>query len=129
MILNQSDYSPLALAYLGDSYYETIAREYLIADGNVKLSVLNTRAKEIVTAAAQASIASRMMPLLNEEEMAVFKAGRNAKTPHRSRSATAIEYRFATGLECLYGYFCLNGSYERAKSLFMKCIKEVQTDE
>ena len=125
MILNHSDYNPLMLAYLGDAYYEVLAREYLIADGNVKLPLVNQLSKQIVTASAQAAFADRMVSLLDEQELAVFKAGRNAKSPHRTKSASAIEYRIATGVECLFGYFYLNGLQERAKSIFLHCVKEV----
>ena len=113
------------LAYLGDAYYEILAREYLVADGNAKLSQINQFSKQIVTASAQASFADRMLPMLDEQEMAVFKAGRNAKSPHRTKSASAIEYRIATGVECLFGYFFLNGMHERAKSLFLNCVMEI----
>ena len=128
MLLNHSDYNPLMLAYLGDAYYEVLAREYLVADGNAKRSQINQLSKQIVTASAQAGFADRMVPLLNEQELAVFKAGRNAKSPHRTKSASAIEYRIATGVECLFGYFYLNGMHERAKSLFLNCVKETTHD-
>lgn len=126
MVLNHSDYNPLTLAYLGDAYFEVIAREYLISNGDKKPSRLNQMSKSIVTASAQASFAGRMMPLLNEIELGIFKSGRNAKSPHRTKSASAIEYRIATGVECLYGYYCLSGLHERAKEIFMLCIQEVQ---
>ena len=125
MILNHSDYNPLMLAYLGDAYFEVLAREYLIADGNVKLPLVNQLSKQIVTASAQAAFSDRLVPLLNEQELVVFKAGRNAKSPHRTKSASAIEYRIATGVECLFGYFYLNGLQERAKTIFLQCVKEV----
>jgi len=122
MICGQTDHSPLVLAYLGDSYFETIAREYLISGTDVRPAELNQLAKEIVTASSQASIAEKMLPLLTEEEKNIYKAGRNAKSPHRSRTASAIAYRMATGLECLFGYFWLNGMQERAKELFLSCV-------
>ena len=124
MVCSSSSYNPLVLAYLGDAYFEILAREYLAGSGDVRLSELNRRSKCIVTAGAQAAFARRMLPLLNEKEIAVFKSGRNAKSPHRSKSSTAIDYRFATGLECLYGYYWVCNMQERAKSLFLKCVLE-----
>ena len=71
----RGDYSPLVLAYLGDSFFETLAREYLVGDGNCKPSELNTRAKEIVTAHSQSAMVERLLPLLNDEELAIYKSG------------------------------------------------------
>ncbi|MBP5231461.1 MAG: ribonuclease III [Clostridia bacterium] len=124
MILGSTDYSPLVLAYLGDAFFATLAREILVTGRNSSLSDLNAQSKSRVTAAAQATMTERMSPLLPEEETRIFKSGRNAKSPHRSRSSTAIQYRMATGLETLYGYFWLNGMTERARELLRKCIEE-----
>lgn len=123
--LNSSkyQYSPLVLAYLGDAFFETLAREHLIGDGNCKPSELNDRAKALVTAASQSCMVEKLLPQLNDQELAVYKQGRNAKSAHRSKSASAIEYRRATGLECLFGYFWINGQQERAKVLFAYCVK------
>ena len=120
--IKKSDYSPLVLAYLGDAFFETLAREYLVGDGNCKLAELNVRAKELVTASSQSAVVDKLLPLLDENELAVYKNGRNAKSAHRSKSASAVEYRRATGLECLYGYFWLTGQLERAKELFIYCV-------
>jgi len=119
----RGDYSPLVLAYLGDSFFETLAREYLVGDGNCKPSELNTRAKEIVTAHSQSAMVERLLPLLNDEELAIYKSGRNSKSAQRSKSASAVEYRRATGLECLYGYFWLSAQHDRARSLFLQCVE------
>ncbi len=125
----RGDYNPLTLAYMGDSYFETLAREYLIGDGNVKVSSLNDASKSIVTAASQSNFVERLLPLLSEEELAIYKSGRNAKSAHRSKSASAVDYRRATGLECLYGYFWFSGNHTRAKELFLQCVSyERSTD-
>ena len=113
----RGDYSPLVLAYLGDSFFETLAREYLVGDGNCKPSELNDRAREIVTAHSQSVMVERLLPLLTEEELAIYKSGRNSK------SASAVEYRRATGLECLYGYFWLSAQHDRARDLFLQCVE------
>lgn len=119
----RGDYSPLVLAYLGDSYFETLAREYLVGDGNCKPSELNDRAREIVTAHSQSAMVEHILPLLRDEELAIYKSGRNSKSAHRSRSASAVEYRRATGLECLYGYFWLTAQHDRARELFLRCVE------
>ncbi|MBQ1255401.1 MAG: ribonuclease III [Clostridia bacterium] len=119
----RGDYSPLVLAYMGDAYFETLAREYLVGDGNCKPSLLNDRAKEIVTAHNQSAMVDRLLPLLTDEELAIYKSGRNSKSAHRSKSASAVEYRRATGLECLYGYFWLSAQYDRARELFLRGVE------
>ena len=116
------NYSPLVLAYLGDSFYETIAREYVISDGDCKVSKLNETIKKIITAVSQSKLVGIMMPMLDETETYFFKAGRNARNTHHSRSAEAVEYRRATGLECLFGYLYLTGKHERARELFMYAV-------
>lgn len=118
----RSDFSPLLLAYLGDSYFETLAREYLIGDGNSKPSALNEASRNIVTAASQSAMVEQLLPHLTDEEITIYKSGRNSKSAHRSKSASAVDYRRATGLECLYGYFWLSGQHARAKELFLICV-------
>ena len=119
----KKQYSPLVLAYLGDAFFETLAREFLLGDGNCKLSELNDKSKALVTASSQSGMIDKLLPILSSEELSVYKQGRNAKSAHRSKSASVIEYRRATGLECLYGYLWINGDLERARELFACCIK------
>lgn len=114
----RSDYSPLLLAYLGDAYYETLAREYLLGDGQWKLAALNDAVRAFVTAEGQSEMLEKLLPHLTEEEAAIYRSGRNAKSAHRTKSASALAYRRATGLESLFGYFWLSGQQERARELF-----------
>lgn len=112
------NYSPLVLAYLGDSYYETLAREYIIFDGNCIVSKLNEQIKELITAVSQSKIIDIILPHLDETEIWFYKTGRNARNTHHAKSADAVEYRRATGLECLFGYLYLSEKHERARELF-----------
>lgn len=114
----RSDYHPLQLAYLGDAYYELLARESLLGDGQCKLAQLNDAVRELVTAEGQSAILEGLLPHLTEEEAVIYRSGRNARSAHRTKSASAIDYRRATGLECLFGYLWLTGQQERAKELF-----------
>lgn len=123
------NYSPLVLAYLGDSYYETLAREYLISDGDCLVSKLNISIKKIITAVSQSKIIGILLPQLDENETWFYKTGRNARNTHHSRSAEAVEYRRATGLECLFGYFYLSGRYDRARELFLFAMNELENTE
>ncbi len=123
------NYSPLILAYLGDSYYETLAREYVVSDGDCLVSKTNERIKRFITAVSQSKIVDILLPLLDDTETWFYKSGRNARNTHHSRSAEAVEYRRATGLECLYGYFYLSGNQQRAKELFLIAAKQQEQEE
>ncbi len=120
------NYSPLVLAYLGDSYYETLAREFVISDGDCVVSKLNVQIKDIITAVSQSKIIGILLPILDETETWFFKSGRNARNTHHSKSADAVEYRRATGLETLFGYFYLSGNHARARELFLFAMNELQ---
>ena len=122
--LIKQQYSPQLLAYLGDAYYETLAREYMIADGNCRISDINVGIKNIITAVSQSRIAFILQPYFTEEEEWFFKAGRNMHNTHRTKSAAALEYRRASGLECVFGYLRLSGREDRARELFEKAVTE-----
>lgn len=109
---------PLTLAYMGDAVFELLTRERIVLAGEKPPAELNRLARGYVTAVAQSAAVERLLPLLDEDETAVYKRGRNAKSAHVPKSAGAVEYRRATGLECLFGYLYLAGRIERARALF-----------
>ena len=109
---------PLTLAYMGDAVFELLTRERIVLAGEKPPAELNRLARGYVTAVAQSAAVERLLPLLDEDETAVYKRGRNAKSAHAPKSAGAVEYRRATGLECLFGYLDLAGRIERARALF-----------
>lgn len=111
--------SPLTLAFLGDGVYGLLVREYLVAQGNRPAGELHRASVELVRAETQAAAIKRMLPLLTEEEAAVFKRGRNA---HTSRSGS--DYHHATGLEALFGYLYLKGDTDRLQTLFAAAMAE-----
>jgi len=106
-------YSPLTLAYLGDAIYEVIVRTILVEHGNAPVNVLHKHASKLVKAEAQADAYHRIKELLTEEEMSVFRRGRNAKSYTSAKNATIGDYRVATGFEALFGYWYLTGQTER----------------
>ncbi len=111
-------YSTAALAYLGDSVLEICVRERLVKEGLSSSAALNKRALDFVRASAQAQAMKKLMPLLNEEEDAVFHRGRNIGHTNTPKSATVAEYRAATGMEALFGYLHLAGRSDRIAELF-----------
>ncbi len=127
--VRRSAYTPLQLAYLGDAYYELLARAYLLGNGDCRLSALNDAVRTLVTAERQSELLEALLPHLTEEEADVCRGGRNAKSGHRAKSASAIDYRRATGLESLFGYLWLHGRQERAEALFRLCAEYGQATE
>ena len=111
--------SPLALAFVGDGVYSLMVRERLLSQANRPVNDLHKMAVAAVRAEAQAAAMERLLPLLTEEEEAVFKRGRNA---HTARSGA--DYHRATGLESLFGYLYLAGRIDRVRELFERCIEE-----
>ena len=112
--------SPLALAFVGDGVYSLFVRERLLAQANRPVGDLHRLAVEAVRAEAQSAAVERLLPVLTEEELAVFKRGRNAHT-----ARTGAEYHRATGLESLFGYLYLDGRADRLRELFALCMEEV----
>ncbi len=116
------DYDMLSgapLAYLGDAVLELMTRQYLLSSGVTDVGRLNQSALSYVRATAQSEAVERMLPCLTEEETAVFKRGRNAHGIAIPKSASASQYRRATGMEALFGYLFLHGREERMKELFL----------
>ncbi|MGN0171303.1 MAG: Mini-ribonuclease 3 [Acutalibacteraceae bacterium] len=105
--------SPLTLAFVGDGVYEMLVRERLVCLANRPPRELHREAVSMVRAEAQSEAMNTLLPLLTEQETAVFKRGRNA---HTARAGD--DYHRATGLEALFGYLYLNGEIERVRCLF-----------
>ena len=107
----------LFLAYIGDSLYEVITRDYLIKKYHNKYKILqiNDINKNLVCANAQSQIIQFLINnnVLNDEEISIFKSGRNAHTNSKSKNSKIIDYRKATGLEVLIGYLFYNNKIER----------------
>lgn len=106
-------YSPLVLAYIGDGIYELIIRTILVDKGNRQANALHKKASSFVKASAQSAMILALQEELSEEELKVYKRGRNAKTVSMAKHATMHDYRHATGFEALMGYLYLTGQMER----------------
>lgn len=117
-------YSPLTLAYIGDDAYDLVIRTYLLGKGNMPVNKLNRMANELVKAKAQSDMMDVIEPMLDEEEHAVYKRGRNAKSYTKAKNATVADYRRATGFEALMGYLYLQGRLVRMVELIRAGIIE-----
>ena len=114
--------SNLGLAHIGDGVFELLCRSYLCAQGRTTLDQLHKQTIALVKAPAQARLTERLLPLLNEEELAFYRRGKNAHVHAVPKSATREEYAKATGLEALFGALYLLGRTERLNELFHNII-------
>lgn len=110
-------YSPLTLAFIGDGIYDLIIRTMIVGRGNTKASQLHQHTSHLVKAHSQSAMLEYMLPVMTEEEVAVYKRGRNAKSPTMAKNATMSDYRRATGFEALMGYLYLSDRFERIMEL------------
>ena len=118
MSINIKEISAEALAYLGDSVIELKVRELLVNRGIGSSGALNKGSLSFVKATAQAKAMQNILPLLEDDELAAFKRGRNMSSGNVPKSATMSEYRTATGMEVLFGYLHLSEKRERIDELF-----------
>lgn len=118
-------YSPLTLAFIGDSIFDLIIRTCVVESGNAPVNKLHKRCSTLVQASAQADLYHTIKDSLTEEENAIFKRGRNAKSFTSAKNAGVVEYRTATGLEALMGYLYLNDQTERLLELIQPQINKM----
>jgi ribonuclease-3 family protein len=119
-------YSPLTLAYIGDAIFELVVRTVLVERKNTQAEKLHKAATKIVKAETQALLIEAVKDDLTEEELAVYKRGRNAKAVTRAKNATMSEYRRATGFEALMGYLYLKGDMERMIKLIRLGVEKAE---
>ena len=110
-------YSPLTLAYIGDSIYDLVIRSVIVERSNKAVNDLHKKATNYVKAQTQAKMIFAIQEELSEEEMAVYKRGRNAKSYTSAKNASINDYRNATGFEALMGYLYLMGRTDRMLAL------------
>ena len=110
-------YSPLALAYMGDAVFEIIIRTMIVSKANQQVNKYHKKASSYVKAESQAKMIIKLEPYLTEEEEAVYKRGRNAKSYTSAKNASIIDYRMATGFEALVGYLYLKNDWKRLMEL------------
>ena len=116
--------SSIGLAHLGDAVYELLVRTYLCAHGKATGKGLHRATVELVRAPAQAEAAEKILPMLMEEEQAVFRRGRNANVHSIPQHASRAQYQQATALEALLGWLYLRGERARIVELFAVMMEE-----
>lgn len=106
-------YSPLALAYIGDSIFDVMVRTIEVSKVNKQANKYHKDVSKIVCAPAQAKMILAILENLSEEEVAIYKRGRNANSYTKAKNASRTDYRNATGFEALLGYLYLKEDFTR----------------
>ncbi len=115
---NVNKISMLGLAHVGDAVYELLVRTYLCDQGHCSVSELHRLTVSMVNAPAQARAAEKLIPALTEEELSVYRRGRNTRVNSVPHNADIGQYHAATGVEALFGWLYLQGRLERIGELF-----------
>lgn len=118
------EYSPLALAYIGDAVYELAIRTLVMNRGNMQVNKMHKKTANLVKADAQAHFYLLLEEELTDAEKAAYRRGRNAKSFTMPKHATMKDYRMATGFEALMGYLYLSGKTERMVDLVALAMKK-----
>ena len=119
--------SPLVLAYLGDTVYESYVREYLIRKNiNKKVNDLHKSAIKYVNAKAQATVIHAIEGELTEDEERIYKRGRNQKSHTSPKNADIIDYKHATGFEAFIVFLHLSDESDRLNYIISKGIDIIE---
>ena len=116
--------SSIGVAHMGDAVYELLVRTWLCAHGKATGKGLHRATVALVCAPKQAELAQRILPLLTEEEQAVFRRGRNANVHSIPAHASRAQYQQATALEALLGWLHLSGRHDRVEQLCAVMMEE-----
>ena len=109
--------SPITLAFVGDAVYSLYVRERLVSEHEFSAGEMQKLTSKDVSAHGQSELLEKLMEKFTEEESDIFKRGRNAKKPTKSKNATVAEYNRSTGFEAVLGFLYLTGRYERIDEL------------
>ena len=123
------EYSPLTLAYIGDGIYDLIIRTLVINKGNKQVQKLHLETSALVNAGTQSKMMRVLQEQLTEEEHAVYKRGRNAKSVSPAKNQSVTDYRRATGFEALLGYLYLKKEWQRILDLVKIGLDSLNTEQ
>ena len=123
-LLHAREESSLSLAFLGDSVWTLLVRDYFCQKTTFKNNNLHKLCTKFVKASFQAKAVEKIMDKLTDEEMGVFRRARNTKMATVSKNSTLADYKYATGFEAILGYHYLTGNFERLKWVFRQFLCE-----
>jgi ribonuclease-3 family protein len=123
--LEADELSPVVLAYLGDSVYEMLVRLYVLSHGSKQPDRIHRHTTGLVNAASQARMFYAVEEMLTEEELHIYKRGRNASKLSYAKNQSVGDYRKATGFEALIGWLYLKKRYSRIEELVRRGISVI----
>lgn len=115
--------SAQTLAFIGDAVYNVYIRTYLTSKSTAKAGFLHNQSIKYVSAKGQSETIDKIMDMLTEEEVSVYKRGRNTNISTVSKHVDVVEYKKATGFECLIGYLYVTRQKERLDEIVKESIK------
>ncbi|WP_102272402.1 Mini-ribonuclease 3 [Cytobacillus massiliigabonensis] len=126
--IDEKQLNSLALAYMGDAVFEIYVRRHLIQNGKVRPNQLHREATHYVSAKAQSQIVHQFIDsgFLSEEELAIVKRGRNAKSGTVPKNTDVQTYRYSTAFESLIGYLYLSDQKERLEEIIAAAFQMVE---
>ena len=115
----------LTLAYIGDSVYETYVRRHMVNLGHTKVNSLHKQVIKYTSGGAQANIIHQLINdgILTEEEITIYKRGRNSSVNTSRKNISLREYLDATGFEALIGFLYLSGNIVRLEEIISIILK------
>lgn len=119
----------LSLAFIGDAVYELLIRNYILSKGEARIKDMHKASVRLVNADFQADMTDILLPLLSDEETAVFKRGRNAHSAHTPKNKSEAQYHRSTGFEALIGYLYLKKDFDRLSYLFSLILEQGEKNE
>lgn len=126
-LLHVKQMSPLVLAWVGDSVFDLFVRCRLAAKKKSESAhKMHVKAINYVSAGAQSKIVNVLYDLLNDEEKAIFRRGRNSKSATIPKHADVLDYRRATAFEAVLGYLYLLGNQERLNVLLNMAVDVIE---
>ena len=123
------DIDIMTLAYIGDGIYEIVIRTIIVDQANRQVNKIHKAASNLVKAHTQAEMIFAIMDKLTEQELAIYKRGRNAKAVTRAKNASMSDYRTATGFEALMGWLYLTNKSERMMLLIKEGLSIIEKEE
>lgn len=115
----------LSLAFVGDSVFSLKVRSFLIMRHDFKPNELNRLANKFVSATAQAKMYDAIIGSLREEELELARRARNAHTNNKAKNASLSDYKKATSLETIIGYYYLTEDFERLEEIQNFCLNVI----
>lgn len=116
-------YSPLALAYIGDSVFDLEIKRYFVLQANMQPEKYHQKVISIVSANAQAEFIEYYMDNITDDELAVFKRARNSSPHTKAKNASLENYLKATGFEAVIGFLYLSEQNDRLKDIIASVLK------